>query len=53
MPRFSVSLHVAYNTCSASVCRYEKMVEEVELFRAWYQPHNERLYKLLGHDFMW
>ena len=29
------------------------MFEEVELFRDWYRPHNERLYKLLGRDFMW
>eukprot|EP00904_Undaria_pinnatifida_P002702 jgi/Undpi1/12432/HiC_scaffold_5.g02103.m1 len=33
--------------------RYKKMFEEVELFRDWYRPHNERLYKLLGRDFMW
>lgn len=33
--------------------RYEKMTEEAELFRAWYRPHNERLYKLLGREPMW
>ena len=51
--RFYVSPHVAYNTCSARVCRYAKMAEEVQLFNEWYRPHNERLYKLIGHDFMW
>ena len=29
------------------------MIEEEELFREWYRPHNERLYKLLGRDLMW
>eukprot|EP00904_Undaria_pinnatifida_P005118 jgi/Undpi1/1736/HiC_scaffold_11.g05126.m1 len=33
--------------------RYDMMYEEVELFREWYRPHNERLYKLLDRDFMW
>lgn len=32
---------------------YEKMFEEEGLLREWYRPHNERLYELLGHDFMW
>ncbi|CAM9434471.1 unnamed protein product [Laminaria digitata] len=33
--------------------RYETMVEEAELFREWYRPHNERLYKLLGRELTW
>eukprot|EP00904_Undaria_pinnatifida_P000340 jgi/Undpi1/10306/HiC_scaffold_28.g12757.m1 len=33
--------------------RYSTMIEEEELFREWYRPHNERLYKLLGRDLMW
>ncbi|CAM9593351.1 unnamed protein product [Laminaria digitata] len=33
--------------------RYEKMIEEAELFREWYRPHNERLYELLGREPMW
>eukprot|EP00904_Undaria_pinnatifida_P002698 jgi/Undpi1/12429/HiC_scaffold_5.g02101.m1 len=33
--------------------RYDELFEEVELFRDWYRPHNERLYKFLGRDFMW
>ena len=33
--------------------RYDAMIEEAELFREWYRPHNERLYKLLGREPMW
>ncbi|CAM9259659.1 unnamed protein product, partial [Laminaria digitata] len=33
--------------------RYDTMVEEEELIRDWYRPHNERLYKLLDRDPMW
>ena len=39
--------------CTFFVHRYDMMYEEVELFREWYRPHNERLYKLLDRDFMW
>ena len=33
--------------------RYETMIEEEELFREWYRPHNERLYELLGREPLW
>ncbi|CBJ33641.1 conserved unknown protein [Ectocarpus siliculosus] len=33
--------------------RYDKMLEEEDLFREWYRPHNERLFKLLGRSMMW
>ncbi|CAM9754238.1 unnamed protein product [Scytosiphon promiscuus] len=33
--------------------RYEAMLEEEELFREWYRPHNERLESLLGREMMW
>lgn len=29
------------------------MLEEAELFRKWYRPHNERLEELLGRKMMW
>ncbi|CAN0090885.1 unnamed protein product, partial [Ectocarpus fasciculatus] len=33
--------------------RYDKMLEEEQLFRDWYRPHNERLYSLIGRDLKW
>ncbi|CAM9873363.1 unnamed protein product [Ectocarpus sp. 4 AP-2014] len=33
--------------------RYNKMLEQEQLFRDWYRPHNERLYSLIGKDLKW
>ncbi|CBJ33642.1 similar to heparan sulfate sulfotransferase [Ectocarpus siliculosus] len=33
--------------------RYKKMLEQEQLFRDWYRPHNERLYSLIGKDLKW
>ncbi|CAM9125949.1 unnamed protein product [Ascophyllum nodosum] len=33
--------------------KYEAMLEDEELFRDWYRPHNDRLFKLLGREMMW
>ncbi|CAN0005669.1 unnamed protein product [Scytosiphon promiscuus] len=33
--------------------RYDRMLEDEQLFREWYRPHNQRLYELLGRTMQW
>ena len=49
----SLSTRAASAKHAFGMRRYETMVEEVDLFREWYRPHNERLYKLLGRELAW
>eukprot|EP00904_Undaria_pinnatifida_P000341 jgi/Undpi1/10307/HiC_scaffold_28.g12758.m1 len=49
----SIRDHAIGNDFFAEGGRYDMMVDEEELFREWYRPHNERLYKLLDRNLMW
>lgn len=50
--KLNTSLHFQLGSTFAS-SRYEQMLEEAELFREWYLPHNKRLEELLGRKMMW